>query len=76
MLSIGSKCGMEVSLFGFRFAGRGTGDGARLANCGSGENEKFGLKGRARPPCWPLPVPLVVFGIFIVLWFGGGVKGE
>lgn len=54
---------------------RGAGDGARLANWGSGENEKFGLNGRARPPPWPLPVLLVAFGIFIVLLFGGGVKG-
>ena len=75
MLSIGSKCDIEVSLFELRFAARGTGDGARLANCGSGENEKFGLNGRARPPPWPLPVPLVVLGMFIVLLFGGGVKG-
>lgn len=32
-----------------RFAGRGTGDGARLAKCGSGENEKLGLNGMLRP---------------------------
>lgn len=76
MLSIGSKCDTEVSFFELlRCAARGTGDGARLANCGSGENEKFGLNGRARPPPWPLPVPLVVLGIFIVLLFDGGVNG-
>jgi hypothetical protein len=33
-----------------RFAGRGTGDGAKLANCGNGEKEKFGEKGRESPP--------------------------
>jgi hypothetical protein len=76
MLSIGSKCDVEVSwLELLRCAARGTGDGARLANCGSGEKEKFGLNGSARPPGWPLPVPLLVLGRFSVLLFGGGVKG-
>jgi hypothetical protein len=75
MLSIGSKCDIWVSLVELRCADRGTGDGARLANCGSGENEKFGLKGRPRPPPWLLLLPLFVFGMLIVLLFGGGVKG-
>lgn len=45
-----------------------TGDGARLANCGSGEKEKFGEKGRTRP----LPFML---GILSELLCSGGVKG-
>lgn len=51
-----------------RFAGRGTGDGAKLANCGNGEKEKFGEKGRARPP------PLRLGG-FSELFGTGGVQG-
>lgn len=67
MLSIGSKCIADLS-WPERFAVRGTGDGARLANCGSGENEKFGLNGMVRPE------PLV-FGRFRDPWLGGGVCG-
>jgi hypothetical protein len=47
MLSMGSKCIAEWSWL-FRFATRGTGEGAKLANCGSGEKEKLGLNGIAR----------------------------
>jgi hypothetical protein len=47
-----------------RFAGRGTGDGAKLANCGNGEKEKFGEKGRASPP------PLRFGGFSEVFWTG------
>lgn len=75
MLSMGSKCEICVSLLELRCAGRGTGDGARLANCGNGENEKFGLNGRPRPPPWLLLDPLFVFDILIVLLLGGGVNG-
>jgi hypothetical protein len=65
MLSMGSKCVADLS-WPFRFAARGTGDGARLANCGSGEKEKFGLNGMVRPE------PLVLGG-FSDPEFGGGV---
>lgn len=51
-----------------RFAARGTGDGARLANWGRGEKEKLGENGRARP----LPLAL---GRVSELLCGGGVKG-
>jgi hypothetical protein len=64
MLSIGSKCIADLS-WPFRFAVRGTGDGAKLANCGSGENEKLGLKGMVRP------VPLVLGGFNEPLFRGG-----
>lgn len=65
MLSMGSKCIADLSR-PFRFAVRATGDGAKLANCGSGENEKLGLNGMVRP------VPLVP-GKFRELLYGGGV---
>jgi hypothetical protein len=51
-----------------RFAARGTGEGARLAHCGIGGNEKLGLNGIAGP------APLA-FGKFREPWFGGGVNG-
>lgn len=51
-----------------RFAGREIGDGAKLANCGKGEKEKFGEKGRASPP--PLG-----FGGFSDVLGNGGVYG-
>lgn len=62
MPSMGSKCGAELCML----AARDTGDGARLANCGSGEKEKLGLNGRARPPA-------LVLGGFKLLLFSGGV---
>lgn len=66
ILSIGSKwIRWLLSWFWLRFAVRGTGDGARLANCGSGENEKFGEKGRASPP------PLALGGFKELLGNGG-----
>jgi hypothetical protein len=68
MLSMGSKCSEMLSWFRLRFAGRGTGDGARLANCGNGEKEKLGENGRASAP------PLVCGG-FSELLGKGGVKG-
>jgi hypothetical protein len=55
-----------LSWFWLRFAVRGTGDGAKLANCGNGENVKFGENGRARPP--PLE-----FGGIRELFGNGGV---
>jgi hypothetical protein len=57
MLSMGSKCIADLS-WPFTFAVRGTGDGAKLANCGSGENE---------------PVPLVLGGFNEPL-IGDGVQ--
>tara|TARA_R110002003_G_scaffold448_14_gene19933 strand:+ start:6514 stop:6684 length:171 start_codon:yes stop_codon:yes gene_type:complete len=45
---MGSKCIAEWSWL-FKVAARGTGEGAKLANCGSGEKEKLGLNGIARP---------------------------
>jgi hypothetical protein len=65
MLSMGSKCSEMLSWFRLRFAGRGTGDGARLANCGNGEKEKLGENGRASAP------PLVCGGFSELLGKGG-----
>jgi hypothetical protein len=48
MLSIGSKCIADFS-WPCKFAARATGEGARLANWGSGEKEKLGLYGMVRP---------------------------
>lgn len=68
MLSMGSKCIAWLSCVNCRFADRGTGDGAKLANWGSGENVKFGENGRARP----LPFE---FGSVSELFCRGGVYG-
>lgn len=62
---MGSKCIAEGP-WPLRSTARGTGDGARLANCGSGENEKFGLSGIVRPEL------LLMFGRFKELCCGGG----
>jgi hypothetical protein len=55
MLNMGSKCIVDLS-WPLSFAARATGEGAKLANWGSGEKEKFGLYGMLRPE------PVVVGG--------------
>ena len=65
MLNLGSRFNTLLSCSGLRFAVRGTGDGAKLASCGNGENVKFGENGRLSP----LPF---VFGPFPELFGSGG----
>jgi hypothetical protein len=67
MLNMGSKCIADLS-WPFRFAARATGDGAKLANWGSGEKEKLGLYGMFSPE-------VVAVGGFKEVWLGGGVYG-